>query len=139
MTVISGSKKEKGDERPRGTDNDEREYRLILIMESGAGETLNFPAGVCLPSRLSRFGPAVSILRHLFTFLPLLFSPDLLFRPVSLFDIDFLSKARKYRAYRVTRALSNLVVCFALLDSPLEDKDATYYNNDGNTVRQMNI
>lgn len=65
--MISGSKKGKRGERPRGTDNDES--RLILIMESGAGETLNFPAGVCLPSLflfffsmrsppcLSRFGP----------------------------------------------------------------------------------
>lgn len=102
-----------------------REYRLILIMESGAGETLNFPAGVCLslfffprslpvPLDSAPWVPAISISRHLFTFLPLLFSPEPLFRPVSLFNIDFLSKGRKYREYRVTRALSNLVVCFAL-------------------------
>lgn len=38
-----------------------REYRLILIMESGAGETLNFPAGVCLSLSFFFHAPSPSL------------------------------------------------------------------------------
>lgn len=115
-----------------------REYWLILIMESGAGETLNFPAGIRLPflpslffstfpsrgPRLATFGPTGPCN---FNFAPSLYlsPPSLPLSPSvpsvssfgqcrSLISISSRKVENIAREYRVTRALATVKPCCLL-------------------------
>lgn len=120
----------------RGADNDERGYRLILIMESVQVKRSIFPPAHVHP--VSTPSPACSLAlprlrcgspRVVSLSTPVVWTcetPRFQFRAISLppftssadhhppsgwslFNIDFLSKGQKYREYRVTQAALAIV------------------------------